>query len=99
MITKFKLFENNIEYQWYMKTKDFNEIAFYFDDQNKISPLEYISDFDGGDYWIVDCGYYTGNFYPTYPNDDSFFMIPKDDIISVWCEEIRLRKDTEKYNI
>ena len=109
MITNFNKYKLNKElkmvsanatkYMWYMRTKDFNEISFYRDHQNEINPLYSISDFDGGDYWIIDCLDQTNGFYPEFPEDDSFCMIPKKDVINVWCEDLELRKSANKYNL
>ena len=95
-----KTFEQSkVNFLWCMKTKDFDRISFYFDVQNIKSPLETNPDFDGGGFWIVDCSDTTEDFYPEYPDDDSFVMIPKKDVIEVWCEDLEINKNIRKYNL
>jgi len=84
---------------WYMKTKDFDEFPFCYGEKGDGNPLENISDFDNGNFWIVDCKNTIGDFYPTFPEDDSFALIPKNDVIKVWSEDVNLRRTTQKYNL
>jgi hypothetical protein len=50
----------------------------------KENPLEVIPEFDQGDYWEID---FQSDKYKTSPNDDSFVLIPKIDVIDVWVED------------
>jgi hypothetical protein len=90
---------NNVHFLWCMKTKDFNRIEFYYDSQDKVSPLKTIKDFDSGKYWSIDCKLITGSFYKDDPDEDSFCLIPKNDVIGVWCEDLDIKPDSEKYNL
>ena len=92
------VYENPNTIIWYMKTKDFDEFPFYYGEKGDGNPLENVSDFDNGDSWIVDCSR-IDDFYPTFPEDDSFALIPKNDVLKVWFEDVDLRRTTQKYNL
>lgn len=66
-----------------METVDGQIVSFYHDHAEKVSPLERIPEFDGGDFWIVDAEL---SGYNTYPEDNSFVMVPKQDVKRVWFE-------------
>ena len=78
-----KINEGKLPFMWCIKTKDYDRIPFYLSD-NKVNPLEKIPEFDKGDYWEID---FQSDKYKTSPNDDSFVLIPKKDVIDVWCED------------
>lgn len=68
---------------WCLKTKDYDRIPFYLSDK-QTNPLEEISEFDKGDCWEID---FQSDKYKTSPNDNSFVLIPKSDVIKVWYED------------
>jgi hypothetical protein len=78
-----KINEGKLPYVWCIKTKDYDRIPFYLSDK-KENPLEKISEFNQGDYWEID---FQSDKYKTSTNDDSFVLIPKKDVINVWCED------------
>jgi hypothetical protein len=78
-----KINEGKLPYVWCIKTKDYERIPFYLSDTKK-NPLEVIPEFDQGDYWEID---FQSDKYKTSPNDDSFVLIPKSDVIGVWVED------------
>jgi len=43
-----------------------------------------------GDYWEID---FKSDKYKTSPNDDSFVLIPKSDVIDVWVEKNSMSKE------
>jgi hypothetical protein len=80
--------ENKKLYTWYIKTNDIKKFPFYLYHKNS-NPLYDISDFDKGDNWSIDGGgdnTILKNYYPEDPEDDSFYLIPKDEILDVWSE-------------
>ncbi len=87
--------------KWFLKTKDGEIYDFYHDHEENISPLERIDDFDRGDFWSIDI-MDENEKYNKDPEDDSFYLIPKDDIVDVWFEKYRKEnkpKELKSYNI
>jgi hypothetical protein len=78
-----KINEGKLPFVWCIKTKDYDRIPFYLSDK-KVNPLETIPEFDKGVYWEID---FQSDKYKTSPNDASFVLIPKTDVIDVWCED------------
>ncbi len=71
---------------WFLKTKDGEKYAFYHDHEENISPLERIEDFDRGNCWSIDL-IPENEKYEKDPEDDSFYLIPKEDVTEVWFEK------------
>ena len=78
-----KINEGKLPYVWCIKTKDYERIPFYLSD-SKVNPLETMPEFDQCDYWEID---FQSDKYKTSPNDNSFVLIPKSDVINVWVED------------
>lgn len=73
------------KYAWYIKTTEFSKLLFYYTDDN-VNPLQSDDLFSSGDCWSLDCAYETNGFYPEDPEENSFVLIPKKDVIHVWSE-------------
>jgi len=71
--------------KWFFQTKDLTKVGCYHSDDDA-NPLETIEDFDRGDAYSMDCREAVDARYPLDPEDDSFVLIPKADILRVWCE-------------
>lgn len=69
--------------KWYLETTDGQTAAFFHDWEEKVSPLDRIEDFDGGDYWIIDAKL---SGYREFPEDNSFVMVPKENVARVWFQ-------------
>lgn len=86
---------------WFLETKDGEKYAFYHDYEEDTSPLERIDDFDRGNCWSIDLVSETEK-YERDPEDNSFHLIPKEDIVNVWFEkytEQNKPKEIKSYNI
>lgn len=69
--------------KWFMETTDGQVVSFYHDYEEKVSPLDRIPEFDGGDFWIIDAEL---KGYRVFPEDTSFVMVPKHSVKRVWFE-------------
>lgn len=87
--------------KWFLKTKDDQVVAFYHDHEENISPLERISEFDEGKFWSIDPVPELSG-YDRNPEENSFFLVPKIDVVEVWFErytEENKPKKMKSYNI
>ena len=89
---------NNKTYKWFIKTKDFDKIPFFYSNTTN-NPMNEIEGFDRGSHWCIDFGsnIEVAEFYQIDPDDDSFVLIPKDEVIDIWCEETSNPKSIRKY--
>jgi hypothetical protein len=81
--------KNNTDGSWFMLLRDGRKLGFYRDHVKKImvSPFERIKDFDRGDCWCIDMCGEENIGYPIDPEDDSFCLIPKSDVVQVYFEK------------
>lgn len=88
---------NNKTYKWFIKTKDFDKIPFFYSNTTN-NPMNEIEGFDRGNHWCIDFGnnIEVAEFYEIDPEDDSFILIPKDEVIDIWCEETSNPKMIQK---
>jgi hypothetical protein len=71
---------------WHIKTNKVDNHIFYHGYPD-INPFYSINGFDQEDNWLIDSGSIESplkKVYDIYPDDDSFVLIPKDEVIKVW---------------
>jgi hypothetical protein len=68
-----------------LSTADVPDIPFYHGIRGN-NPLTNIPDFDKGNYWSIDADGddELKDFFEEDPDDDSFILIPKSDVLNVW---------------
>lgn len=74
---------------WYVKIKGGSTHRFYSTSEGETeNPLEIHDYFSYGDYYILDIDQEEcrATKYDEFPEDDSFILVPKADILSVWTE-------------
>jgi hypothetical protein len=78
-----------------MITKEGLDFGFYDSKtNNSLEVLNSISEFDGGDYWIIDAGDDDNLFhtYKTFSEENSFVLIPKSSVLSFYTLPSKVKK-------
>jgi len=98
--------DDYIRYGWHIRTKDVDDYEFYFSDFEifSIEDLEKAIDgeFNHGDYFSVDGGGDDSELFDIYeedPDDNSFVLIPKSDIIRIWSVDTLKEKKIKDFNL